>query len=512
MKPLIAALAVAGFISCAHADPNDWAEGVAGHNDGASQEFYNRGAFLPWANKMGDWRDAKNTAQGSVPYATSRVTNAQKGAFVEWDVTPLVREWQAGTSANLGFFLRMVDGRGSFAFASREAADASHRPQLVLSGGDAATLAPVADTYLETSTVRSLGNLEVLKVSARPNNALLRFDLSGAKPIGAGGKAVLRLWSNAQTSGADGGIGVFRCGENNDVPDTAPLPGLAARYPGDKGIAADPDVVFFSGFESPDWRRDWSDIGNPGASETVGAGAGQKFVPLQGKALSANLAQGTNTALAMLWRFKRHTGAEPQEMFFRYYLRLGDDWNQTVDGGKLPGFSGTYGRAGWGGRKAHGTDGWSARGGFALTIPEGNPLAGRTPIGSYCYNADMPTNYGEGWKWTRGNRGLLERNRWYCIEQQVRLNDPTQKNGVIRAWVDGRLAFEKTDIRFRTTDALKIEALWMDIYHGGTKPSPYDQHVFLDNLVIARHYIGPMAPGVTPAAHLAQGGNSHPGS
>ena len=41
-------------------------------------------------------------------------------------------------------------------------------------------------------------------------------------------------------------------------------------------------------------------------------------------------------------------------------------------------------------------------------------------------------------------------------------------------------------------DRLKIEQLWMNVYHGGKAPSPYDQHLFIDNVVIAREYIGPM--------------------
>jgi len=56
----------------------------------------------------------------------------------------------------------------------------------------------------------------------------------------------------------------------------------------------------------------------------------------------------------------------------------------------------------------------------------------------------------------------------------------------------GRPAFEKTDIRFRLVDRLKIEQIWMNVYHVGTKPSPYDQHLFIDNVVVAKQYIGPM--------------------
>jgi len=58
--------------------------------------------------------------------------------------------------------------------------------------------------------------------------------------------------------------------------------------------------------------------------------------------------------------------------------------------------------------------------------------------------------------------------------------------------VDGRLAYEKTDIRFRDVDTLKIEQIWMNVYHGGTTPSPRDQHLYVDSVVVAKKYIGPM--------------------
>ena len=106
----------------------------------------------------------------------------------------------------------------------------------------------------------------------------------------------------------------------------------------------------------------------------------------------------------------------------------------------------------------------------------------------------MKGNYGTNWVWQNDYRGFLENNRWYCIEQYLKLNTPRKTDGIIRAWIDGRLAFEKTDIRFRHVGKLKIEQIWMNVYHGGTKPSPYDQHVFIDNVVIARKYIGPMMP------------------
>ena len=39
---------------------------------------------------------------------------------------------------------------------------------------------------------------------------------------------------------------------------------------------------------------------------------------------------------------------------------------------------------------------------------------------------------------------------------------------------------------------LKIEKIWLNLYHGGTWPSPSDDHLYLDNIVVSRKYIGPM--------------------
>jgi hypothetical protein len=255
-------------------------------------------------------------------------------------------------------------------------------------------------------------------------------------------------------------------------------------------------VLFATGFESPEWQREWSQVG--GKVDTVDAHPENRFEPLDGKACRVYLAEGALTAMNQTWTFRSKTGSEPEEIYFRYYLRFGDDWQQTVQGGKMPGISGTYGRAGWGGRKVNGRDGWSARGSFGLTLPEGNPLAGRQPLGWYCYHADMEGRYGSGWIWTGGYRGFLENNRWYSIEQYVKLNTPGEaggegrRDGILRVWIDGRPAFEKTDIRFRDVDTLKIEQIWMNVYHGGTVPSPRDQHLYVDNVVVSRRYIGPM--------------------
>ena len=133
--------------------------------------------------------------------------------------------------------------------------------------------------------------------------------------------------------------------------------------------------------------------------------------------------------------------------------------------------AGRYGVAGWGGRPSNGTNGWSARGTFRVLPPAGNPLEDRLPIGNYVYHADMTGSFGDVHLWQNDYRGYLEKNRWYCIELYAQMNTPTLNDGVLRAWVDGRLAWEKTDWRFRDTTSLLIEEVWMNVYTAARRPS-----------------------------------------
>jgi hypothetical protein len=242
-------------------------------------------------------------------------------------------------------------------------------------------------------------------------------------------------------------------------------------------------VVFRCDFESDRWYEQWGLRSPPQRVQIVGIDAQRRFESLDGKALRIRIDQGGHMGLSLTYDFQKQVGYEPEEIYFRYYLRLADDWDPRR-GGKLPGISGTYSRAGWGGRPVHGDDGWSARGLFR------GRENGRTPIGFYCYHMDMKGKYGSDWRWEQQGRGLLENNRWYCIEQYAKLNTPGEANGMLRGWVDGEPAFEKTDIRFRSVDSLKIEAVWINFYLGGTWTSESEHHAYIDDVVISKNPIG----------------------
>ncbi len=266
----------------------------------------------------------------------------------------------------------------------------------------------------------------------------------------------------------------------------ASIKGSGALEPGLQGRD---DIVFFTDFESNNWRSDWGHK-EDGRSITVTEDPKNKFAPFSGKALRIEISEGKHYGTSFSFKFKQQLGEEPESIYFRYYLRFGDTWS-SEGSGKLPGIAGTYDRAGWGGRRADGKNGWSARG---LFLKQQN---GKTPIGYYPYHADMG-KWGAHWSWKEQERGYLENNRWYCVEQYIQLNTPGTNggpglnNGIMRGWIDGQLAFEKSDIRMRDINSLKIEKVWIDVYYGGSWTPKHNMYIYMDNMVIARKPIGPL--------------------
>ncbi|MEQ9065894.1 MAG: hypothetical protein RLO18_04175, partial [Gimesia chilikensis] len=113
-------------------------------------------------------------------------------------------------------------------------------------------------------------------------------------------------------------------------------------------------------------------------------------------------------------------------------------------------------------------------------------------IGSYLYHPEIRGSNSENQGWGLGPAGWLGTNRWYSVEQYVRLNTPGRADGELKAWVDGRLVLDREGMEFRKTSELKIENAWFNVYHGGVAPAPAEMTLYIDNVVISREYIGPM--------------------
>jgi hypothetical protein len=460
--------------------------------DGVTCHAFNRGAGGDWARKGGDWQDASHQLFGARPYATTLVPANYRGRAIQMDLTALVKDWLRGKAdASKGVMIASVKGQGVLDIPSRESPDMASRPIVVIefSDGSSDIAFPTADAYLDCSTEKGLGRETRLKIGGE-YKGVLSFSLPPAAREKKIEKVTLTFTLTKQYGG-EMMLGAFALSPPAS-PDSMPRPGLAAKYADEESLARDPSVYFATGFESAAWAAEWSFFDPRASTSRISEDTEGGFAPLQAHALKVRFKKGVNLGADLRYSFRGKQGFEPEEAYFRYYLRLGSNWAPDVDGGKLPGFAGTYGKAGWGMRRSAGDDGWSLRGAFSVVPGAQNPLAGTTPIGTYAYHADMTAPSGDLFKWNLGRLAALQRNRWYCIEQYMKLNTPGQKDGVLRAWIDGRLVFERKDLKLRNVPELKIENVWFNVYHGGVTPPPRDMDMYIDNVVIAKAYIGPM--------------------
>jgi hypothetical protein len=454
---------------------------------GAGCQYYSIHGRLAWQHKGGDWVDAAARPQGPAAFAQARVQPSGAAQALTWDLDTLAQAWQRGELQAGTVMLRVVPGGagGIVDFASRETTRTADAPSLVAvwDDGQVQTVAPSADTTLNCTTERSLGGQPIVKVS--PDEAGLLAFAWKAAPGRKLRSLTLRMTSTMQYgNGATVGAYAVQL-PRTDLPRQA---GLSDAEPRDAGLARSADVLYAENFDSGlRWREFIADPGTADSLSVVERDPALRFEPAGGRALRVVIRKGTLTALNHHLRFAKLAGGEPEEAYFRYHLRLADNWDPVVDGGKLPGFSGTYNRAGWGNRRADGVNGWSARGAFFVAPnPSGTP---DRFIGSYPTTIDF--ELGDTLGWNLGPTGRLQKNRWYAIEQYVKLNTPGRADGILRAWVDGQLALSRENLRYRSTEALKIESVWMNVYHGGMERTDRDLALYIDNVVIARRYIGP---------------------
>ena len=459
--------------------------------DGISCSYFDVGLLVPWPDGKASWADAAGTMRGDKPFASLAVEPGDNKRVLRWDISALAKAWASGALPNDGLLVQ-AKGEG-VEFHSREDEDITLRPTLLLKYDDGALemLSAKADAALDCSTYKGVGHLPALRLNPTASLAL-RFDLSRLK---RGTAASLRTAELVlvRTPGGAGRSKLLVQRLVSPLVEGAPGPvdGIAKGFSGDRGIAKHPDVLYADNFDAGRIGDGW--VGAKLVPTAVlDDDAPHRFEPLLGKALRITIPRGGNLGLDLRYKFKPRHGREPDEVYFRYYLRLADNWMTASEGGKLPGLAGTYGQAAWGGRSWDGAKGWSMRGSFGAPLPKDHPAAGKLMIGNYTYHADGDPIYGEVMPWVQG--GLIGTNRWVCVEQYLKLNTPRQKDGHVKVWVDGLLAFERSNLRIRDVPDLHIEEVWANFYVGGVKPAVADMTAYIDNVVIATRYIGPMAP------------------
>jgi hypothetical protein len=206
----------------------------------------------------------------------------------------------------------------------------------------------------------------------------------------------------------------------------------------------------------------------------------------RGSALRVSIPRGSHYGADFHLHLQDAATAEPDRLYFRYYLKLDSDWS-TEKSGKLPGFSGVYGSSGKGGyQSSPGNPGWSAR----LMFSPGRGDDPRVSLGYYVYHLGQETQYGEGVGWNEAGR--LRPGEWYCLEGQVEMNTPGLADGSLQAWVDGTPALDFSGLEFRRPNEpeIKIESFWFNVYYGGKQVPTRDLGLTIDEVVVDTHRVG----------------------
>jgi hypothetical protein len=278
-----------------------------------------------------------------------------------------------------------------------------------------------------------------------------------------------------------GGVAAVRAGDRK-LPAG---PGLAAKYPGDRGIEKDPAVIYADGFES-DVLRGWDDQdGNQPPKVRLVQDRTVVHSGRQAVQLEAPPGKGAGADLVKMIAPGRDV------VYARWYCRFAPDFDQ----GNLMHFVQLAGlrerwQLGRSGEKPDGTD-------FFCTSLEPWRNWGRHPapgaLGFYTYCVDMKRDpsgpyYGNPFR-PLDSPVLVDRGRWYCLEMMAKVNHPDRADGEQAFWIDGQLKGRYPGIRWRTTEKLKINCLWMLLYiHDNGQPN----RVWFDDVVIATEYIGPL--------------------
>jgi len=247
--------------------------------------------------------------------------------------------------------------------------------------------------------------------------------------------------------------------------------GLAAKYPGDHGLEADPAVLSFSAYEDESWRVGWdcSDWGSyrltddprvvfSGTHSLVKTGRAGS----EGATLSLDLAQPTDV------------------LYHRVYARFSEGAVNT----RVMGISGV----------GAGLPQWKALGSAGIR-PTELPYFCATLVTEdehprkpmwYPYHIDQKGPWGDNWPIDVE----FPADRWFCLEMMVKLNAPDKADGELHLWVDGKPVYAKTDLRWRTDPSVRIGRAFDMVYR--SKPFPHTSTYWVDNRVIATEYIGPM--------------------
>jgi hypothetical protein len=321
-----------------------------------------------------------------------------------------------------------------------------------------------------------------------------------------------------------------RAGAADDIPPRLPQgdEGIAARYPGDRGLAADEEVVLVEDFEERSFdavERRWESVSGPelmSLSDDVPASSAGR------RSLLMTHVGGRGDGGHLYRRLDRGY----DKLHYRFYVKFDPDCAPIHHFFHVGGYN------------------------PATPWPQGG--AGERPRGDERFSTGVEP-FGDAWQWDyysywmemrgsppRGNTWgncfirdpqlRVARGEWICAELMMQLNDVGQSNGEMALWIDGRLVshlgpgfpkglwiFDKftpgeggegvrwndarrdrenftvpaggapfEGFRWRDDEPLQLNFLWVLLYLTEA-PEGHESRIWFDHIVVAQDYIGPLA-------------------
>jgi len=275
-------------------------------------------------------------------------------------------------------------------------------------------------------------------------------------------------------------------------------PGLAAKYAMDRGIEANPDVVFHEDFEGADLGK-WGEVRKETTALT--AEAADVHSGRQSCQMTATLGKDTGGSL-VYWFMKNGQ----DKCHARFYVKFDSEMKYLHHFCQLNAGAKQWSSFGGAGKLSKGDDN------FKVVIEPCGDWGRVKPPGKwdfYCYWHEMkPDGHGDYW----GNifspepTVIPELGKWICMEVMVKANAPDKHDGELGLWQDGKLIGHFKGISLRTTAELKINVFWLSFYvteqtftANKVADPPKVSKCWFDDAVVAKSYIGPMATEQPPA-------------
>jgi hypothetical protein len=88
---------------------------------------------------------------------------------------------------------------------------------------------------------------------------------------------------------------------------------------------------------------------------------------------------------------------------------------------------------------------------------------------------------------------LLEKNKWYCIEQRIKLNEIGSSNAEVKLWIDGILVMERSNLNLKTSSYQKLNAINFSAFIKNNNNSSVferETNIDFDSFVASSVYVG----------------------